>query len=199
MPDAGFFSRLGLFTAKGFLDAAHCVAIRDELALAPEKLGTIGKAEEIDTSVRSARRRKAPAATRTLVSARLEELRPTLSRHFGLALAGFENVQFLCYKADDFYRPHRDRNDDPDASTLLRGRKVSVVLFLNARREQGELLTYGGGTLTFYGLLQDPRWQSMGLGLDAEEGLLIAFRSDLLHEVTPVTHGERYTIVSWYY
>jgi SM-20-related protein len=48
-------------------------------------------------------------------------------------------------------------------------------------------------------LVRDPRWQSVGFGVEGEEGLLIAFRSDLLHEVTPVTHGERYTLVSWFY
>jgi SM-20-related protein len=31
-----------------------------------------------------------------------------------------------------------------------------------------------------------------------EAGLLIAFRSEMLHEVEPVTSGERVTIVSWY-
>jgi predicted 2-oxoglutarate/Fe(II)-dependent dioxygenase YbiX len=28
--------------------------------------------------------------------------------------------------------------------------------------------------------------------------MLLAFRPELPHEVTPVTHGERFTIVSWY-
>jgi predicted 2-oxoglutarate/Fe(II)-dependent dioxygenase YbiX len=34
--------------------------------------------------------------------------------------------------------------------------------------------------------------------LEAEPGTLVAFRSETTHEVTPVTHGERYTIASWY-
>jgi predicted 2-oxoglutarate/Fe(II)-dependent dioxygenase YbiX len=29
-------------------------------------------------------------------------------------------------------------------------------------------------------------------------GTLVAFRAETTHEVTPVTHGERVTIVSWY-
>jgi SM-20-related protein len=34
--------------------------------------------------------------------------------------------------------------------------------------------------------------------LIGEPGLLVAFRSDVLHEVEAVTHGERYSIVSWF-
>ena len=29
-------------------------------------------------------------------------------------------------------------------------------------------------------------------------GTLVAFRAETTHEVTPVTRGERYAIVSWY-
>ena len=34
--------------------------------------------------------------------------------------------------------------------------------------------------------------------LRGEPGTLVAFRSETTHEVTPVTHGERYSIVSWF-
>ena len=33
---------------------------------------------------------------------------------------------------------------------------------------------------------------------DKEPGTLVAFRSETTHEVTPVTHGERFSIASWY-
>ncbi len=74
-----------------------------------------------------------------------------------------------------------------------------MVVFLN---EPGETLDppgYGGGLLTFAGLLDDPKLRTVGVPLVAETGLLVAFRSDMLHAVTPVTHGERYTIVTWFY
>jgi predicted 2-oxoglutarate/Fe(II)-dependent dioxygenase YbiX len=37
------------------------------------------------------------------------------------------------------------------------------------------------------------------LPLEAEEGLLIAFPAGVLHEVTPVLRGSRYTLATWYY
>jgi predicted 2-oxoglutarate/Fe(II)-dependent dioxygenase YbiX len=52
--------------------------------------------------------------------------------------------------------------------------------------------------LTFYELLDDPVGRSLGFPLEANEGLLIAFRADVPHSVATVTHGDRYTIASWY-
>ena len=39
--------------------------------------------------------------------------------------------------------------------------------------------------------------RQVGLPLVGESGLLVAFDSNLTHAVTPVTHGERYTVVTW--
>jgi predicted 2-oxoglutarate/Fe(II)-dependent dioxygenase YbiX len=57
---------------------------------------------------------------------------------------------------------------------------------------------YGGGDLTFYGLLGDARWERCGLPLVGEAGLAAAFRAEVLHEVRPVAWGERYSLVAWY-
>jgi SM-20-related protein len=68
------------------------------------------------------------------------------------------------------------------------------VLFLNGEGGADQPSSYGGGQLTFYGLMGD----RLGLPLAGRPGLLVAFRSDLVHAVTPVTRGERYTVVSWF-
>jgi predicted 2-oxoglutarate/Fe(II)-dependent dioxygenase YbiX len=193
------FARFGLFVARNFFDQTLCRSIRSELASAPEELAKVGKAYELKPNIRSARVRKPSASICSTVRARLEELRPVLSQHFGIPLAGFEDGQFLCYKEGDHHRLHQDRNEDPDAPAFLRKRKVSVVLFLNAAVKQPAAETYGGGSLTFFGLLQDPNCAFIGLGVDGEEGLLIAFWSEVYHAVTPVTHGERYTFVDWFF
>ncbi len=46
--------------------------------------------------------------------------------------------------------------------------------------------------------MEGPQWDKCGFALEAEPGLLIAFRSDTSHEVRPVTFGERFTIVTWF-
>jgi SM-20-related protein len=81
---------------------------------------------------------------------------------------------------------------------MSKSRQISAVIFLNSNSAQPGESTYGGGALTFYELLDDPIGQSLGFPLEAEEGLLIAFRADVPHSVAPVTHGDRYTIASWY-
>ncbi|MEO8337310.1 MAG: 2OG-Fe(II) oxygenase [bacterium] len=55
--------------------------------------------------------------------------------------------------------------------------------------------TYGGGALVFHGSYANP---TPPLSVSPAPGTLVAFRSETTHEVTPVTHGERYTIVSWF-
>ena len=55
-------------------------------------------------------------------------------------------------------------------------------------------------SLTFYGLMDDGvSGESVGLPLAGETGLLVAFPSHLVHSVSPVTAGERYTLVSWFF
>jgi predicted 2-oxoglutarate/Fe(II)-dependent dioxygenase YbiX len=47
--------------------------------------------------------------------------------------------------------------------------------------------------------MEDREGGSIGLPVTGEAGSLIAFPSDMVHEVTPVSRGERYTVVSWFY
>jgi predicted 2-oxoglutarate/Fe(II)-dependent dioxygenase YbiX len=145
----------------------------------------------LNRSLRRTSLLRVTADTRSLVDARLERLGPALEGHFGVPLRGWEKVSFLRYGEGDYYQAHRDANPNAEAPEYLQARRVSIVLFLN-----GEGVDYGGGSLTFYGLLEDPRWASYGFPLRGEEGLLVAFRSDVLHGVTPVTHGERLTLVT---
>src|SRR5205085_9991991 len=89
------------------------------------------------------------------------------------------------YNYSNVYGP-----DYNETSSPVR-RRVSIVIFLNA----GD---YEGGALTFYGLVDDPSWKTFGFALEATPGLLVAFPSHVRHEVTPVTAGDRYTVVDWF-
>ena len=40
--------------------------------------------------------------------------------------------------------------------------------------------------------------RALRVSLTPEPGTLVCFRAETTHEVLPVTHGERFTIVSWY-
>jgi SM-20-related protein len=68
---------------------------------------------------------------------------------------------------------------------------ISTVIFLSRQSEQPEAEAYCGGSLVFSSMTDRVR-------IPSEPNMLVAFRSEMTHEVTPVTHGERYSIASWY-
>ena len=129
---------------------------------------------------------------------RLQEIRPALENHFKIRLSDFERPQYLTYRPGDFFKLHRDVVGR-QAHEAIHGRRVSVVIFLNRQSQEPAEDTYGEGNLTFYGLLEGPQWEKCAFPLNAEPGLLIAFPSDEWHEVKPVSHGRRMTVVTWFH
>jgi SM-20-related protein len=119
------------------------------------------------------------------------------AKHFGVELSECEDPQFLRYQTGDFFVAHQDGN-----TGLLRldteRRLVSTVILLSresdAPEEGGNV--YCGGSLVFTNL-RAPADRAK-FRMRATPGTLIAFRSETTHEVTPVTHGERLSIVSWF-
>jgi predicted 2-oxoglutarate/Fe(II)-dependent dioxygenase YbiX len=103
------------------------------------------------------------------------------------------------YREGDFFRAHPDDSAKADAPDFVRRRSVSAVVFLNGVSPT-ESDGYSGGSLVFYGLMDDgTSEESVGLALAGETGLLIAFPSELVHSVSPITAGERYTLVGWFF
>ena len=117
----------------------------------------------------------------------LQELKPRLEVHFQMPLSGVEFFQFLLYREGDFYKRHADKNDRLETPDYIKARRVSIVIFLN-----DETISYTGGTLAVWSLAGRIR-------VPGETGKVVAFRSELMHEVEPVQSGERYSIVSWYF
>jgi len=89
-----------------------------------------------------------------------------------VTLSGCERPQFLCYRTGDFFHPHRDARDEPDAPDFLKARRLSVVLFLNDEADEAHGETYSGGALTFGGLIPNPPGKTYGFPLRGENGLL---------------------------
>ena len=202
MPEADFFARIGLFVARDFLKVSERTRLLAEARSATAQPATVGIAPSVyavDESVRRTKVAVVSASAASLVESHLLGLKPALEEHFGLPLNGCQPPQFLVYREGDFFNPHRDSASVPGAAEFSKVRRVATVLFLNGESDEGHEGDYGGGSLTFYGLMGDPRLQNVGLPLRGEPGVLIAFRTDIIHEVTPVTHGERFTVVSWFF
>ena len=201
MPPAGFFARFGFVVEPGFLDRDTCVRLRTAIrtaTAAPAEIRVRGAEYVVDERIRKVNWADVGRPQVELVGARLAEIKPLLEARFNLSLSHWQTPQFLLYGVGSFYAPHRDSNTALDADPVVRERRVSVSIFLNRQTPHLEPETFGGGELTFYRLIDGDRAQDVGLPLISEEGLLVAFRADVLHSVEPVTHGVRYAVVTWF-
>jgi SM-20-related protein len=135
------------------------------------------------SSARRATRIAVSENARTAIVRLLEGLEPRIEAHFARELEGFEAPQFLRYGPGDYFVAHQDGNT-PLMHDESRFRKVSVVIFVSAPD------AYIGGSLVLHA--EPP------VTLAPRPGTLVAFPSETTHEVLPITHGQRLSIVSWY-
>lgn len=103
------------------------------------------------------------------------------AQHFGFDLFGFmEPFQFTKYEAPGGkYNFHMDKN----TNGVLR--KLTIVIQLSDPNN------YEGGDLEIY------RGEKDIIKMERTRGMAFVFPSWIIHRVTPVTVGERYSLVSW--
>lgn len=104
------------------------------------------------------------------------------AKFYGFDLSGFvEDMQFTMYEGgeESHYTWHIDMSD-----TALAPRKLSLVLQLSDPSE------YEGGEL-------QTQTKPEPDTIVKQKGLIAAFPSYVLHRVTPVTKGTRYSLVVW--
>jgi SM-20-related protein len=202
MPPVSFFSSFGLLAVPNFLERDVCAEIRQEMRSASEVAATARVAERsyaVDQRSRKTNWAEVSEETSSLVSERLLSLREDVAGVFGIEVSGIQQPQFLRYREGDFFAAHQDRGSDRKGAKFAQRREVSAVIFLNDETDEPRPDTYEGGALTLFGLLDAGDDRDVGLPVQGEAGALIAFSSELLHEVTAISRGERYTVVSWFY
>lgn len=182
-----------LFVVEQFFEPSLCDAILAEVKAAGGGAATVYGSTvsgAIDESVRKTFRVKPSNETVSLVTQKLIACKEEVEKHFVVSLKECEDPQFLRYREGDFFVAHQDGN-----TGLLRleteQRLISTVIFLSRESEEAGAGDYCGGSLVFSNLRER-------FGVSATPGKLVAFRSETTHEVTPVKHGERYSIASWY-
>ena len=198
--NADFFRNFGLYVERDFFDRDTCARLRSEARAGVGDPATVrqqGAEYVVNEEIRRTQLARVSAASEALVQRRLMELKTTLERHFGVTTNGIRPPQFLVYRQGDFFRPHADSSRNPDAPAIATGRRISMVVWLNGERDVPDDESYSGGSLTFFGLMNDARADDRGFPLTGEPGLLVAFPAQRVHSVTPVTRGTRFTIVSW--
>lgn len=192
-----------LYVKRQFLTLPECQALLQELQRAQHAPSLTYYAKSgpiVDASYRSTREINVPRSVREQLVQKLIVLHQEMQDYFQLQFVHMEGLQFLSYQPGDFFKAHRDNYN---GHSPLAERKLSLLLFLNAPQEampdavSPTLYDYEGGLLIFYRPARRPPYQPVGMPLQVAPGMLIGFRPDVLHEVTPVISGQRFSIVTW--
>jgi SM-20-related protein len=194
------FARLGVLTKERFLEPDLCARLRQAMINGRGEPATIrpeGGEYQVDEGIRRARSCQVDEPIAALVEERLLGAREEISETFDVPLAGLEGLQFVIYGEGDYIRRHVDRPPDPDDRHHSRDRAVSAVLLLNGQSEDPGPDQYAGGALAFYEPWE-PEQGPVPVELEGREGMLVGFPPDTLHEVKPITRGERFSVVSWF-
>jgi SM-20-related protein len=188
---------IDLFHIDNFLDPATRADVVAELEAAHGAPATVLSAEmggRVQAEVRRTTRIAVSPETRARVKQRLMERKAEIEAHFGIAVTECEDPQFLRYETGDYFVPHQDGNT-PMIWDDSRFRRISAVIFLSQKAEEEAPDSYGGGDLVFHGPYTGPQ---LRVPAQAAPGTLVTFRAETTHEVTPVTHGVRFTIATWF-
>lgn len=190
-----------LFLLHGFLDAETCTNLRQEGLLSPTTKAPVymeGVPEYVHENVRKTTSFHPSTETVAAIHDKLSLQKSALESHFGLSLTDCEPPQFLLYQPGDFFVRHQDGNTEELEFDHVRIRRISLVVFLNDSCEEEKADTFSGGLLSFYGRDYALATGPADFSLKGETGLLVAFTADMVHEVAPVTRGQRFTIISWF-
>jgi PKHD-type hydroxylase len=104
---------------------------------------------------------------------------------FNFDLIGYDFIQYTKYSLDEYYHSHADLSFGINDNRVYNAhaRKLSASLILNDN--------YTGGDLRLYQGLQNPTV------LPVKKGRCYFFPSFVVHEIAPVTSGERHSLVAW--
>ncbi len=208
--DATRLHTVEVFLRPAFLSDVECAELRAEMDAAPQVEGGVREtdrpeADSIDRTGRSAFECEVSERTIHSIAQRICSVAPQIADHFDQALAEYETPHFVAYGPGDFYRSHRDLYPDVVVPEPISRRRLSVVIFLNdgvdANDEDesgraGTMDRYGGGLLRLCSYEAHEFASRDAWDVPAREGLLVAFRADTWHEVTPISVGRRYTVVA---
>lgn len=169
----------------GALSQEICNQILEEGRFLIEEQATINKDNTVDSSIRDNKIAWFPKECWVENLLLSYVFKTNVINDWNFNLNGAEQVQFTKYQKDEFYTWHRDTSTDSEIQ-----RKLSVTVQLS------DYSDYEGGEFE----IQDC-WGTRVANIhpDAKkQGSILIFPSFLLHQVTPITSGTRYSLVQWY-
>jgi predicted 2-oxoglutarate/Fe(II)-dependent dioxygenase YbiX len=102
---------------------------------------------------------------------------------------------FMSYEKGSFFRAHRDVANHKNDPLRLAAHRWSLLLYLNGREADTALPAFDGGALIIYET--EPSVRDRRVVIVPEPGMLVLFRSCLMHEVAILRDGTRYAVAGW--
>lgn len=183
----------------GFLAPGECCALIGEIDAACQEQAEIWLGQEFGVHPESRLGSIATLATTTeeFVQDRLWGVMAQLEERYRCQVSHVSGVTALIYRRGDHFAAHSDGGVDEDAPSEVTRRRVSLVVALNdGASEQPD---FTGGELHFYPSCPpgfEPAPDDF-VAVRSQPGLLIAFPSPMVHRVTPVIEGCRYSLALW--
>jgi predicted 2-oxoglutarate/Fe(II)-dependent dioxygenase YbiX len=182
-----------IFIADHAMDDATCRAVQAAMdAGASEPTEILEDDIHFAEDVRRASHIEVPDTILDLVGACLDGQREAIAAFFGRPLRSREGLSLLRYETGGFYKPHVDRAEMPSWPAAA-DREVTVVLFLDSSRDDNPQGGFSGGLLRIFPGGPD----AAPVEIVPNRGTLVAFPSNMRHEVTAVMSGRRDTAVDW--
>lgn len=189
---AKLLRKLGIYVDVDFLPDDLCQAICREIDAGAKTDAAVysetSKSNDMDRALRSSSYANVSSETSDLITEKIRAAKPVIEAHYSEEYSDeLELPKFLIYGPGNYFKPHRD-------SQL--NRKINMTIYLNDEDDEAAPDTYEGGTLKLYEVFKSPAMANNGVSLTGKRGVLVAYPSEIPHEVTPVLRGARYAIVA---
>jgi predicted 2-oxoglutarate/Fe(II)-dependent dioxygenase YbiX len=191
------FRTPSIASTTGFLSIAECSEIVRAMEDSPREPAQVVRAGEsiLDQSLRFCFDHHFPDAFKRPIGDRMAAYFDGHRTEFDSDADYIYGPYFMSYEKGSYFRAHRDvanhRNDPP----RLAAHRWSLLLYLNGREPTGGLPAFDGGALIVYET--EPKLRDRRVVIVPQPGMLVLFRSSLMHEVAIVLEGTRYAVAGW--
>jgi len=181
----------------GVLTLPQCDAITSFVHEESTKHTASLRGGDVNSQIRKTDIYTLPLEYTSLYQTRFDALRCEIETFFSLSLTRSTPLQVLGYNEGAFYVKHADDSSelrDREGKTIgyvavAPERKLSSVLFVNDTFEGGELL---------FNYLYNAQGHPIKVQPKAGDMLVFLSNPYFAHEVLPVTHGFRLSLVAWH-
>jgi hypothetical protein len=191
------FTTPGIATVNGFLSTDECSGIVSAMKASSREPAQIVRAGEsiLDESIRFCFDHHFPEEFKRPIGNRMAGYFDVHRSAFGSDADYIYGPYFMSYEKGSYFRAHRDVANHKKDPARLAAHRWSLVLYLNGRQTVDSLPTFEGGALIIYET--DPKLRDRRVVIVPQPGMLLLFRSSLMHEVALVRQGTRYAVAGW--